>query len=530
MPTGYDFIRETLGRGRLAMADKLLERLFSLDTRKEIYPGLQNPALRILIADERNDSIYAVIDHWLDSFLISTFPKMVRPFHAVYLDDAALDPSSGILVLGGESYSGNEPLKVYDTSINQPLWFASHVSREFLDRAPRLAGRIERGGDVRVVPTRAHAVTLVGIAPRAEFIVAYERLEKNSALRKYARDGNLLAELPDDVAHAAAMAVAPDGLGVLIAFGRELSWVDAATWSATSNQTVASAQLTKVAVSSDGMQVVAISEEGEVIGLTRDLRPVWRLELDAIPRSVRYLPGSSRYLIVGTNLGDLLLINEAGAVAEHERVSESVRDIAFLHGGRHIAVGCKNMDIHIFVNGLHPGHEDNAEWERRLRSGDTTVYTSTSSLTHARVFISYASADRDFAKRLEGWLSGEGIVCWRDEHSLTAGRITKQLSRAIMKNDIVLLVLSRASLTSDWVRWEVASAREAEKSKGRDVICPIAINSYWRDWDDDPVLKREITKYHILPFAMTSDDGKFEERMSQLVSGLRQNYLSQNTG
>jgi hypothetical protein len=513
------------------MTDNLLDRLFSLDIRKDMYPALANPTLELLLVDPRNDLLYALIDHWIDGFGVATFPG--KPIHhpmgdAVYIQDVALDPVSGILVIGGEDSSGNEPLKVYDTVSRRPLWFASNLSKGFMRRAPRVAQAKERTDGMQIHTTDAHSVPVVGIAPGGAYIVSCEFLRRGDAnVRKYSIAGDLLGELAGVT--AGALAIAPDGRRVLIASGKELSWVEAANWSAGAPHSVASATLTKVAIRHDGMQLAAISQEGEVVSLAPDLSQLWRLEIDAIPRCARYCPGSTN-LIVGTNLGDLLVIDVQGKIVEHERVSESVRDIAFLHNGRHIAVGCKNMDIHMFVNRVHAANGEYDDWEQRLRIQATTVYTSTSSLTHARVFISYASPDREFADRLERSLSSHGLQCWRDEHSLTVGRITKQLHRAILKNDLLIVILSQASLNSDWVQWEVASARTAEKLKGRDVICPIAIDSYWKEWEDDPVLKREITKYHIFPFDEASDEATFTQRISQLVDGLRENYLTIEAG
>jgi hypothetical protein len=143
------------------MTGKLLERLFTLDVRKDLYPGLANPALRLLLVDERNDCLYAVIDHWIDAFSISGFPQ--DPVHnpvgnAVYINDVALDAQSGVLVVGGWDGSGNEPLKVYDTVNHRTLWFRSNLSSGFMRRAPRLAQTRRRPDQMQLFSTNAHSV------------------------------------------------------------------------------------------------------------------------------------------------------------------------------------------------------------------------------------------------------------------------------------------------------------------------------------------------------------------------------------
>jgi hypothetical protein len=232
---------------------------------------------------------------------------------------------------------------------------------------------------------------------------------------------------------------------------------------------------------------------------------------------------------LGTSLGDLMLLDRNGKVVESVQVGESVRGIDFLHDGAHVLVGCKNRDLHVFETpGSLPAGaaQEVAAWVERLRNTPSTIETSTASLKGARVFISYASADRIFADVLEKKLRADGVLCWRDDHSLVAGRVDKQLQRAIAQNDVLIVVLSEASLASDWVRWELDHARTIEKTAKRDVICPVAIDRTWESWTSDPVLKREILKYHILHFTDWRSQDTFGEAYGRLVAGLRQNYLS----
>ena len=86
-------------------------------------------------------------------------------------------------------------------------------------------------------------------------------------------------------------------------------------------------------------------------------------------------------------------------------------------------------------------------------------------------------------------------------------------------------VLSKNSLSSDWVEWELASARERERTEGRDFICPIAIDAYWKEWVEDPVLKREVLKYQVVSFEDWANESSFDESTAKLLRGLKQNYL-----
>lgn len=72
------------------------------------------------------------------------------------------------------------------------------------------------------------------------------------------------------------------------------------------------------------------------------------------------------------------------------------------------------------------------------------------------LFISYNHTDTSFVEKLETRLIEKGIRFWRDVHDATAGRLEKQVDRAIRLNPTVLLVLSTSSVRSEWVEHEFA--------------------------------------------------------------------------
>jgi len=74
----------------------------------------------------------------------------------------------------------------------------------------------------------------------------------------------------------------------------------------------------------------------------------------------------------------------------------------------------------------------------------------------------------------------EGVSVWLDHHDLIAGPLQEQIDRAIRLQDVVLLVLSEASVESDWVEHELEVAREKEKTEKRDVLCPVALDETWK--------------------------------------------------
>src|SRR5262245_24754189 len=90
------------------------------------------------------------------------------------------------------------------------------------------------------------------------------------------------------------------------------------------------------------------------------------------------------------------------------------------------------------------------------------------SLEFYSCFISYTSADETFAKRLHADLRGEGVRCWFAPHDVQSGKkLHEQIDEAIRVHDKLLLILSPASINSEWVRMELEKARKRELRENR---------------------------------------------------------------
>jgi hypothetical protein len=136
------------------------------------------------------------------------------------------------------------------------------------------------------------------------------------------------------------------------------------------------------------------------------------------------------------------------------------------------------------------------------------------------LFISYCHEDGVFVDELERYLDEKGIRFWRDIHDATAGRLEKVVDRAIRQNPIVLLVLSKDSVQSDWVEHEARKARELEKELKRDVLCPVALDDSWKNCDWPEVLREQIMDYNILDFSKWEDEKELEKEFGKLIDGL----------
>jgi uncharacterized protein YjbI with pentapeptide repeats len=136
------------------------------------------------------------------------------------------------------------------------------------------------------------------------------------------------------------------------------------------------------------------------------------------------------------------------------------------------------------------------------------------------LFISYSRADGPFVDCLEKTLAQNGIRFWRDVHDAAAGRLEKQIDRAMRLNPTVLLVLSAASVQSDWVEHEARLARELEKELGRDVLCPVALDDAWKTCRWPERLREQIMEYNVLDFSAWQDEEFFRRTAGKLIDGL----------
>jgi len=93
-------------------------------------------------------------------------------------------------------------------------------------------------------------------------------------------------------------------------------------------------------------------------------------------------------------------------------------------------------------------------------------------------FISYSAKDAEFAKRLYTRLCENRVTCWFAEHDIPIGGVLRQqIYDAIGEYDRFLLVLSKHSIRSGWVRDEVEKCFELEDRQKRDVLFPIRLDA-----------------------------------------------------
>jgi TIR domain/Pentapeptide repeats (8 copies) len=92
-------------------------------------------------------------------------------------------------------------------------------------------------------------------------------------------------------------------------------------------------------------------------------------------------------------------------------------------------------------------------------------------------FISYSSKDQKFAEKLHADLQNAGVRCWFAPHDLPIGAKTwDAIDEAIRLRDKLLVILSKASISSDWVEDEVNKAYAEERDRKAEVLFPVRID------------------------------------------------------
>ncbi len=135
-------------------------------------------------------------------------------------------------------------------------------------------------------------------------------------------------------------------------------------------------------------------------------------------------------------------------------------------------------------------------------------------------FISYSWHDKDFAASLHDDLQEVGVRCWLDEKEMRAGDpLREQIDRAIQLHDKVLLVLSRASVRSGWVRLELRNALRLEQDRRKTVLFPLRLDDSPLEVSGIPEFDQLRQKY-ITDFSDWRDRDSYRRSFSRLVRDL----------
>ena len=142
------------------------------------------------------------------------------------------------------------------------------------------------------------------------------------------------------------------------------------------------------------------------------------------------------------------------------------------------------------------------------------------------VFISHSSNDHRFAKKLHTSLQASGVRCWFAPHNIKESKkLYEQIDDAIASFDRLLLILSESSMSSEWVRTEIANARQRELREQRQILFPISLVPFQtvREWhcfdaDTGKDSAREIREYFIPDFSDWKDELSYAGAFRRLVA------------
>ena len=145
------------------------------------------------------------------------------------------------------------------------------------------------------------------------------------------------------------------------------------------------------------------------------------------------------------------------------------------------------------------------------------------------LFIRHSTKDQQFAERLHADLQVKEVRCWFAPHDMQGGKkVHEQIDEAIRVHDKVLLILSQASMESEWVKTEISKARKREIKEDKRVLFPISLCSFeaLRDWEcfDSDTGKdsaREIREFFIPDFSNWKDHDSYKLNFDRMLEDLQ---------
>jgi hypothetical protein len=144
-------------------------------------------------------------------------------------------------------------------------------------------------------------------------------------------------------------------------------------------------------------------------------------------------------------------------------------------------------------------------------------------------FISYSSLDQAFAERLHADLQAKGVRCWFAPEEMKIGdKIRPAIDQAIRVYDKLLLVLSKNSIGSDWVKKEVETAFDKENESGKIALFPIRLDEAVMESDEAWAADIRRTR-HIGDFRKWKNHDQYQKAFDRLLRDLQAEKPAQMT-
>jgi hypothetical protein len=155
--------------------------------------------------------------------------------------------------------------------------------------------------------------------------------------------------------------------------------------------------------------------------------------------------------------------------------------------------------------------------------------TSGPALQFNSVFISYSSEDTAVAEKIYDALRSRGVRVWFAPRNMRGGQLLfEQIDEAIQVHDRLLILLSEASIKSNWVKTELVRAWRRELAEGRRILFPVLLSPFeqlrlWSCFDADTGtdVAAAVRAYFIPDLSDWLHDEKFEAGVRQIINDLR---------
>ena len=92
-------------------------------------------------------------------------------------------------------------------------------------------------------------------------------------------------------------------------------------------------------------------------------------------------------------------------------------------------------------------------------------------------FISHSTKDKPFVRKLAADLVSNGVRVWLDEQQILVGdSIPEKIAQGLAESDFFLLVVSKSSVESPWVKKELNNALVQEIERRKVTVLPIKLD------------------------------------------------------
>ncbi len=126
-----------------------------------------------------------------------------------------------------------------------------------------------------------------------------------------------------------------------------------------------------------------------------------------------------------------------------------------------------------------------------------------------KVFISFSYKNKEFATKLKRQLEKNDIDVWIHSESLSVGEdITKSIKKALSEIDYFIIILSKDSVQSDWVNFELSATLVNETQLERNIVVPVLY--------EDCEIPNSIRDRFYVDFSKVPFEKAFEKLISDL--------------